>query len=76
MIVRQAPGRREVHVAQPEFRVLGEQNVRIEHRHGERWVRMTRTIPMRSERVPTAYRGTWRCDCGVVIDHAWRAAPP
>lgn len=44
-----------------QFRVLGERNPRLEHRHGERWARMDRTIPMLSDRQPKAYRSTWIC---------------
>jgi hypothetical protein len=57
-----------------ELRVLGEQNPRLEHRHGDRWVRMERTIPMLTDRYPKAYRGTWRCGtCGLTVLHFWRA---
>ena len=56
------------------FRVLGEQNPRLEHRHGDRWVRMDRTIPMLTDRQPRSYRGTWKCkSCHEVVLHEWRA---
>jgi hypothetical protein len=45
-----------IHSAQ--FRVLGEQNPRLEHRHGERWVQMDRTIPVLTDGQPRAYRST------------------
>ena len=58
-----------------QFRVLGERNPRLEHRHGNRWVRMDRTIPMLSDRQPKAYRSTWICrDCGECVLHEWRAS--
>jgi hypothetical protein len=64
----------EVPVAQAVFRVLGEQNPRLEHRHGDRWIRMERTIPMLTDREPRSYRGTWKCpSCQEVIEHEWRA---
>lgn len=57
-----------------ELRVLGEQNPRLEHRHGDRWVRMERTIPMLTDRQPKAYRGTRRWStCGLTVLHLWRA---
>lgn len=57
-----------------ELCVLGEQNPRLEHRHGDRWVRMERTIPMLTDHYPKAYRGTWRCGtCGLTVLHLWRA---
>lgn len=57
-----------------ELRVLGEQTPRLEHRHGDRWTRMDRTIPMLSDRYPKSYRGTWKCPtCGLVVLHEWRA---
>jgi hypothetical protein len=58
-----------------ELRVLGEQKPRLEHRHGDRWLRMERTIPMLTDRYPRSYRGTWRCAfCGLVVLHEWRAS--
>jgi hypothetical protein len=58
-----------------QFRVLGERNPRLEHRHGNRWARMDRTIPILSDRQPKAYRSTWICrDCGEVVLHEWRAS--
>ncbi len=58
-----------------QFRVLGERNPRLEHRHGNRWVRMDRTIPMLSDRQPKAYRSTWICrGCGECLLHEWRAS--
>ena len=48
-------------LAQATFRVLGEQSPRLEHRHGDRWIRMDRTIPMLTDRQPRSYRGTWKC---------------
>ncbi len=61
-----------IHAAQ--FRVLGERNPRLEHRHGNRWARMDRTIPMLSDRQPKAYRSTWICrECGECVLHEWRA---
>jgi len=57
------------------FRVLGERNPRLEHRHGNRWARMDRTIPILSDRQPKAYRSTWICrDCGECVLHEWRAS--
>jgi hypothetical protein len=57
-----------------QFRVLGERNPRLEHRHGNRWARMDRTIPVLSDRQPKAYRSTWICsDCGECVLHEWRA---
>lgn len=56
------------------FRVLGEQNPRLEHRHANRWIRMVRTIPVLADGEPRAYRGTWRCpSCNEVVLHEWRA---
>jgi hypothetical protein len=43
-----------------ELRVLGEHIPRLEHRHGDRWIRMERTIPMITDRYPRSCRGTWR----------------
>jgi hypothetical protein len=40
-----------------ELRTLGEQTPRLEHRHGDRWKRMDRTIPMLTDRYPKSYRG-------------------
>jgi hypothetical protein len=58
-----------------QFRVLGELNPRLEHRHGTRWARMDRTIPMLSDRQPKAYRSTWICqECGECVLHEWRAS--
>ena len=57
-----------------QFRVLGEQSPRLEHRHGEAWVRMDRTIPIRNDGLPRSYRSTWVCrDCGETVLHLWRA---
>lgn len=57
-----------------ELPVLGEQAPRLEHRHGDRWQRMDRTIPMLTDRYPKSYRGTWKCGaCGLVVLHEWRA---
>lgn len=39
-----------IHAAQ--FRVLGEQNPRLEHRHADRFVKMDRTIPVLMEGSP------------------------
>lgn len=62
-----------IHSAQ--FRVLGEQNPCLEHRHGERWVRMDRTIPVLNDGQPRAYRSAWVCrDCGETVLHEWRAS--
>jgi hypothetical protein len=56
------------------FRVLAEQQPRLEHRHGDRWIRMDRTIPMLTGRQPPSYRGTWKCtSCHEVVIHEWRA---
>ncbi len=64
-----------IHSAQ--FRVLGERNPRLEHRHGERWVRMHRTIPVLNDGQPRSYRSTWVCrECGETVLHQWRAAFP
>ena len=58
-----------------QFRVLGERSPRLEHRHGNRWARMDRTIPMLSDRQPKAYRSTWICpECGECVLHEWRAS--
>ena len=58
-----------------QFRVLGERNPRLEHRHGNRWTRMDRTIPMLSDRQPKAYRSAWICrECGECVLHEWRAS--
>jgi hypothetical protein len=57
-----------------ELRVLGEQTPRLEHRHGDPWKRMDRTIPVLSDRSPKSYRGTWKCGtCGLTVLHEWRA---
>jgi len=57
-----------------EFRVLGEQNPRLEHRHDDRWIRMGRTIPVLTDRLPRSFRGTWTCPiCHCVVLHEWRA---
>jgi hypothetical protein len=56
-----------------DLRVLGEQNPRLEHRHGDRWLRMERTIPVLTNRYPKSYRGTWKCSCSLVVLHEWRA---
>jgi hypothetical protein len=56
-----------------DLRVLGEQNPRLEHRHGDRWIRMERTIPVLTDRYPRSYRGTWKCKCSLVVLHEWRA---
>ena len=64
-----------IHSAQ--FRVLGERNPRLEHRHGDRWVRMDRTIPVLNDGQPRSYRSTWVCrDCGETVLHQWRADFP
>lgn len=58
----------------PLFRILGEQSPRIEHRHVDRWIRMERTIPVLTDRVPRSFRGSWRCPtCNEVVLHEWRA---
>lgn len=57
-----------------QLRVLGERNPRLEYRHGNRWVRMDRTIPSLSDRQPKAYRSTWNCrECGECVLRGWRA---
>lgn len=57
-----------------QFRVLGEQQPRLEHRHDDRWVRMDRTIPVLTDRQPRSYRGMWKCPlCAAVVLHEWRA---
>lgn len=61
-----------IHSAQ--FRVLGERNPRLEHRHETTWIRMDRTIPVLREWQPKTYRSTWICrECGDVVLHEWRA---
>jgi hypothetical protein len=56
-----------------QFRVLGEQNPRLEHRP-ERWVRKDRTIPVLTDGQPRAFRSRWVCrECGETILHEWRA---
>jgi hypothetical protein len=50
--------RRSEVIQSARFRILGEQNPRLEHRHGDRWIRMDRTIPMLTDRQPRSYRGT------------------
>jgi hypothetical protein len=55
------------------FRVLGEREPRLEHRHGPRWVKMQRSIPTLTED-HRSYRGTWMCpECREVVLHQWRA---
>lgn len=68
--------RRSQVIQTAQFRVLGERNPRLEHRHGNRWARMDRTIPVLSDRQPVkAYRSTWICsDCGECVLHEWRAS--
>jgi len=57
------------------FRVLGERNPRLEHRHDQRWVRMDRTIPVRRDGLPPSFRSTWVCrECGECVLHEWRAS--
>jgi hypothetical protein len=61
-------------IQEARFRILGERNPRLEHRHGDRWIRMDRSIPVLTDRVPRSYRGTWKCGhCAEVVLHEWRA---
>lgn len=57
-----------------ELRVLREQTHGLEHRHGDRWIRMDRTIPVVSDRYPKSDPVSWKCDsCGLTVLNEWRA---